>query len=94
MRVQFACVGRVRGVEAGVGRCNDPKDTEVGGDVGGEVEKEFRDNRAFFQRSGKWACPVCFWATNTGFSQVRVFFLFSLVFCFVPPSGVRGSQCL
>ena len=54
-------------------------------DVGGEVEKEFRDNRAFFQRSGKWACPVCFWATNTGFSQVRVFFLFSLVFCFCTP---------
>ena len=39
-------------------------------DVDGEVEREFRDNRAFFQRTGKWACPVCFWATNTGFSQV------------------------
>ena len=53
-------------------------------DVGGEVEKEFRDNRAFFQRSGKWACPVCFWATNTGFSQVRVFFCLVWYFVLYP----------
>ena len=39
-------------------------------DVDGEVQREFRDNRQFFQRNGKWACPVCFWATNTGFSHV------------------------
>ena len=39
-------------------------------DVDGEVEREFRDNRQIFQKNGKWACPVCFWASNTGFSHV------------------------
>ena len=44
-------------------------------DVDGEVEKEFKGNRQFFQRNGKWACPVCFWATNTGFSNVSFLLL-------------------
>ena len=52
-------------------------------DVEGEVEREFRDNRSFFQRTGKWACPVCFWATNKGFSQVSCFAVILLYFFLV-----------
>lgn len=67
-------------------------------DVGGEVEKEFRDNRAFFQRTGKWACPVCFWATNTGFSQVRIvvgwlFWLLLHVFPYESSSDLNFFSC-
>ena len=38
-------------------------------ETGDVTEQEFRDNRTHFQQSGNWACPVCMFPNNKGFSR-------------------------
>ena len=38
-------------------------------ETGDVTEQEFRDNRAIFQQTGNWACPVCMFPNNKNFSR-------------------------